>query len=263
MASSGTSTGGKRRGYQFGPRSLAPLPKRTYDLTDEEIQAKCRADLDAHFAPKSPPPPKEKVSEDVVEHFIRMAKEPAPKPVDSDYERQLRKAHLAKKKKESSSSSSQGAAAKKSGKTVPQLGEQAVQSIPPLIVPTHVSTGAADELVITDDHRRMAAEAGVTVYQLLDIEPMDKIREEDVKRKYARGEPLVKPEEVKKLPTRMYELHEWYMKIAKTTNRESLMVKVKAEHYFHENALYVEFTELFQLFNQDALDKSIVSCYCL
>ena len=92
---------------------------------------------------------------------------------------------------------------------------------------------------------------------------MDTIREEDIKRKYVRGEPLVKPEEVKKLSTRMYELHEWYMKIAKTTNRESLMVNVKAEHYFNENALYVEFTELFQLFNYDALDKSIVSCYCL
>ena len=87
--------------------------------------------------------------------------------------------------------------------------------------------------------------------------------EKQLKRKYARGEPLVKPEEVKKLPTRMYELHEWYMKIAKTTNRESLMVKVKAEHYFNELALYVEFTELFRLFNQDALDKSIISCYCL
>lgn len=59
----------------------------------------------------------------------------------------------------------------------------------------------------------------------------------------------------------MYELHEWYMKIAKTTNREPLMVKIKAEHYYHENALYVEFTELFQLFNIDALDKSLVSCF--
>jgi len=109
----------------------------------------------------------------------------------------------------------------------------------------------------------MAEEAGVTVYQLLEIEPMDTLREEDIKRKYVHGEPLVKPEEVKKLSTRMYELDEWYMKITKTTNRESLMVKVKAEHYFHETALSVEYTELFQLFNQDTLDKSIVSCYCL
>ena len=90
-------------------------------------------------------------------------------------------------------------------------------STPPLIVPTHASTGAG-QLVITDTHRRMAEEAGVTVYQLLDFEPMDTIREEDIKRKYARGQPMVKPEEVKLLSMRMYQLHEWYMKKAKTTN---------------------------------------------
>ena len=64
----------------------------------------------------------------------------------------------------------------------------------------------------------------MTVYQLVEIEPMDTLREEDIKRKYVRGEPLVKPEEVKKLSTRMYELHQWYMEITKTINRESLMV---------------------------------------
>ena len=131
----------------------------------------------------------------------------------------------------------------------------------PLVVQQHVST--ADHLVITDEHRRMAKEAGVTVYQLLEIEPMDTIREEDVKRKYARGQPMVKPEEVKFLTTRMYELHQWYMKEVKTTNRESLMVEVPKGYYYHEKALWVEFQEMFQLFNQDALDKSIVSCYCL
>ena len=93
-----------------------------------------------------------------------------------------------------------------------------MQSIPLLIVPTHVSTGA-DQLVITDDHRRQAEEIGCTIEQLLGIEPMEKFTEQRLKRKYARDELLVKPEEVKKLSMRMYELHEWYMKIAKTTNR--------------------------------------------
>ena len=92
---------------------------------------------------------------------------------------------------------------------------------------------------------------------------METFKEEELKRKYVRGEPMAKPEEVKKLSMRMYELHQWYMKIAKTTNRESLMVKVKEEHYFHETTLSVEYTELFQLFNQDALYKSIISCYCV
>jgi hypothetical protein len=42
--------------------------------------------------------------------------------------------------------------------------------------------------------------------------------------------------------------------------REMLRVKVKEEHYFKENEIWIELPKLFQLFNQDALDKSIVSC---
>ena len=172
-----------------------------------------------------------------------MAEAPPPKPVDSDYECQIIKAHQAQQKKESSSSSSQ-AAGQKCGKTVPQLGEQAAQSIPSLVVPTHESTGVG-QLVITDEHRRQAAELGITVYQFLEMEPMDTLREEDIKRKYVRGEPLVEPEEVKNLPTRMYELHQWYINIIKISNRESHMVNIKAEHYYHEKVLCVEYSELF------------------
>ena len=103
----------------------------------------------------------------------------------------------------------------------------------------------------------------ITVGQLLEIEPMSPLREEEIKRKYVQGQPLVEPEEVKNLPTRMYELHDWYMKITKISNGESLMVQVEEDHYFNKKALSIEYSELFQLFNQDALDKSIVSCYCL
>ena len=104
---------------------------------------------------------------------------------------------------------------------------------------------------------------GITVGQLLEIEPMSPLREEDIKRKYVCGEPLAEPEEVKNLPMRMYELHQWYMNITKISNRESLMVKVEEDNYFHKLAVSVEYSEIFQLFNQDALDKSLVSCYCL
>ena len=103
----------------------------------------------------------------------------------------------------------------------------------------------------------------ITVGQLLKIGPMSPLREEEIKRKYVRGQPLVEPEEVKNLPTRMYELHDWYMKITKISNRESLMVNVNEEHYYNKKAVTIEYSELFQLYNKDALDKSIVSCYCL
>ena len=74
----------------------------------------------------------------------------------------------------------------KCGKTVPQLGEQAAQSIPPLVVPTHESTSAG-QLVITDEHRRHAEMLGITVGQLLDIEPMSPLREEEIKTEICPG----------------------------------------------------------------------------
>ena len=122
--------------------------------------------------------------EEKIDHFIRMARPPAPKPVDSDYERQIRKAHRARLQKEASSSSSQQAAVKKCGKTVPQLGEQAAQSTPPLVVPTtHESTRAQyycgqtvnvpqlGDVVITKEHIMQAEMLKITIGQILEIEP--------------------------------------------------------------------------------------------
>ena len=103
----------------------------------------------------------------------------------------------------------------------------------------------------------------ISVGQLLEIEPMSPLRESEIKWKYVRGQPLVHPDKVKNLPTRMYELHQWYMNITKISNREALMVKVKEEYCFHKLALAVEYSELFQLYSQDGLDMSIVSCYYL
>ena len=154
---------------------------------------------------------------------------------------------------------------------------QAAQAIPLLVVPTThersthpqyycgktVSVPQLGDVVITEEHIMQAEMLKIYVGQLLKIKPMSPFRESEIKRKYVRGQPLVHPDKVKNLPTRMYELHQWYMNITKISNQESLMVNVKREHYYHEKALAVEYRELCQLYNLDALDKSIVSCYCL
>ena len=92
-----------------------------------------------------------------------------------------------------------------------------------------------------------AEELQITVGQLLEIEPMPVLREDEIEWKYVRGQPLVAPDKVKNLPTRMYKLHQWYMNITKISDRFSLMVNVKEEHYFHEKAVSVEYSEMFQL----------------
>ena len=42
-----------------------------------------------------------------------------------------------------------------------------------------------------------------------------------------------------------------------------LMAGVKEQHFFRQYGVEVAFSELFQMYNQLALDKSILSCYCL
>ena len=73
---------------------------------------------------------------------------------------------------------------------VPQLGEQAKQSISPLkVVPSHQGFTAAD----------FAREAGLSFSQLLS----EDIPMADVAWKYQKGQALVRPEKILLLPTQM------------------------------------------------------------
>ena len=151
MVRSGTSrgstgsTGGDKR-YKYGP-SLVPLPQRPYDMIEEQNTAIVKFQVDAHFVPKPPPQPKEKVPEKVIDHFIHMARKPAPKPVDSDYERQIMKAHRARLQKEASSSSSQQAAVKNAGKPFPSWENRRRNRSPRLLCQQHVTVRAPNIIV--------------------------------------------------------------------------------------------------------------------
>ena len=82
--------------------------------------------------------------------------------------------------------------------------------------------------------------------------------------KYWYGYPLVKPD-YPPLTTMMRRLHEWYMDFCKSSGIDNLMLKVKEDEHdlVGITELCVPFEELFQLYNQMAIDKIIVTCYCL
>jgi hypothetical protein len=74
---------------------------------------------------------------------------------------------------------------------------------------------------------------------------------------------LVSDEQLRKLPTNMRKLHDWYIAASKD-EQKYLVASVDKEYYFREGeTIHIEFPEFFQLFNLDALDKSLISCYCL
>ena len=81
--------------------------------------------------------------------------------------------------------------------------------------------------------------------------------------RYKYGKPLVKDE--KSLTTMMRRFHDWYMETCRESGgTDTMYLRVKEEHDpVGIDVLSVPFKEFFQFFNQKALDKLTVTCYCL
>jgi hypothetical protein len=191
----------------------------------------------------------------------------------SDYGRELTKLARAQ------SEQNKGRSAK-SGKQIAQLGQQKNQSVPPLIVCSDAdkdfrdamdkdlelldprAMAAAKELGVTVSQAKEQATAlGMSLGQLLGYESAPML---EMARKYVQGEPMVSNEEMTGLSTHMRNLHTWYLvHTSKKDAKEWIAVDVRVEHFFKRYVIQVQLTELFQLFQKRALDKSILSCYCL
>jgi hypothetical protein len=75
---------------------------------------------------------------------------------------------------------------------------------------------------------------------------------------------MVTDEEEKLLSTQMRHLHQWYITEAIPFNMPGFWIPVKRDYFDNGTGdLWIANEELFQLFHQLALDKSIVSLYCL
>lgn len=118
---------------------------------------------------------------------------------------------------------------------------------------------------LAQQHEVAAADLGVTLAQYLSMIQDDvDLPMAEVAYKYKAGDPLLRsPEEIANLSTKMRRLHQWYMHASKR-GLEYITLAIKDEHFFRgDNEIHVEMGELFQLYNQDAIDVAVVSCYCL
>jgi hypothetical protein len=85
----------------------------------------------------------------------------------------------------------------------------------------------------------------------------------DIIYKYRHGNSLVRPEEIPNLSKRLQKLHKSYIETSKD-GKNWIVLGINDEHYFCRTYdINNKFAELFQLYNHDALDKSIISAYCL
>ena len=99
-------------------------------------------------------------------------------------------------------------------------GREVVQAGKKFPIPENRKTNRAPPLNVFSDndpdvaqrHKDIARELGMTVAQLLGKED---IPIADVAWKFSLGKPLVRPEQVRHLPTQMRRLHERYMEFSK------------------------------------------------
>ena len=77
------------------------------------------------------------------------------------------------------------------------------------------------------------------------------------------GELLVAPDEWAKLTYQLRKFHAWYMNESKE-GRESFEARVKEQDLLHgDGSIFIFFEEMYRLYQYDALDVSILSCWTL
>jgi hypothetical protein len=183
-----------------------------------------------------------------------------------DYLRTLQK-EVAKSKSSASGkkSASTGASGTKTAiskkSDVPLLGQQAKQTIAPLKVVSQNVPLLAQQPVDMSIAAELAASMEISLDELLGPQ-LDLLPKMPIAPKYVAGEDLVSKERLRELPTQMRNLHQWYSTVIKQ-GRIMIVANVPREYYFRPEEVHIEFPELFQLYHLDALDKSILSCYCL
>jgi hypothetical protein len=160
----------------------------------------------------------------------------------------------------SGSKSSKSASNKKSD--VPQLGQHAKQSIPPLMVLSENVPSLVQQQSL-EEAKKWAAKWNMSVEDILSSQD-ERFPKAVVapKPKFVMGGPLVSKERLVDLLTNMCYLHAWYMNEAKN-GRIMIVASVPREYYGRPEEIHVDFDELFQMYNYDVLNKSLMSFYCL
>ncbi|XP_066160710.1 uncharacterized protein [Oryza sativa Japonica Group] len=103
-------------------------------------------------------------------------------------------------------------------------------------------------------------DTGLTTDQLLGVAPIEKA---EVKYMYELGKPLVKPELLQSLPTQMYKFHQLYMEMS-ATGREMIGARIRDTDFLQgDDILWINFRGIYELYQLDALDVSIMSCWIL
>ena len=132
------------------------------------------------------------------------------------------------------------------------------KSISPLKVATDM--GSALEKVDPAYRAQFAADIGISLTQL-EADDIPALMG-PTRWTWEYGKDLVSPDELQNLPTQMTRLHKWYKNVT-SEGRILIRVKITDEHFNGADEATIPIEEIYQLYQLDALDLSILTTYCL
>jgi hypothetical protein len=248
------------------PRASKPRPipkKLPGEMNVEELDASARESVRKFFSSVDPKKVAARAATEAAKPFYlppsvlrrkvededkkwRDSRKPSPL---SDFDRTLHKEVDPRRKKKS--------------KSVPQLGETSSRPLPELVTNQYGSNTG---------YLKFPAGAAVDFDQLFDYYvstgmDMSRVVFENAEvvdkwRKYEWGQSLWDPEKYAALGTQMYALNKRYLEACDRGER-GFYVRIRDQWGRGDDVMWVEFSELHQLFYRDSLDKTIISCYCL
>ena len=239
-----------------------PIPQKLPgEMSKEELDDAVKKTVEAFFSGTGKrkqqeqkhfhlPPAKLRQMVEAEQKKRRQARKPSP---PSDFDRTLSK--IIKK-------------AAKAGKTVAQLGEQELQSVPPLVIANEYGSNIdmLDMMEIPTDKEVDMTELA-NFYAMRGIDLGDFLFESapvaDEWQKYEHGRSLWNPKTINELGTQLFKLNTLYLD-ACHRKEFYISVRIKDDHWFRgDDVMYIEFAELHQLVHRNSLDKTLISCYCL
>jgi hypothetical protein len=99
---------------------------------------------------------------------------------------------------------------------------------------------------------------------IIGLEDLLADKNQEFRWRFELGQPLVKPELVNKLPTKMRRFHDWYLKkSAEGLEMFGMLVIPRDFSLQNEKVVWLRFTDIYEIYHQDAVNTDLMMAWCL
>jgi hypothetical protein len=99
---------------------------------------------------------------------------------------------------------------------------------------------------------------------LIGLEDLPADKNQEFRWRFELGKPLVKPELVSKLPTKMHRFHDWYLKkSAEGLEMFGMLVRPGDFALQNEKVAWLRFADIYEIHHLDALNTDLTMAWCL